>query len=869
MATANLRFRVNGGSLQSGTDDTVGAEDTISLTATSFAGWTSPAARWEILTYPDGFACPTGWSTDATTNAYYYLASTIDGVTPPDFDLPTALEIDAGQWGKWRFRLTVNGTVVSDICGVEIISANGVHDLAVGEEAEFGGVHRAWVGPQQENLRLFDNALTGGASVDAVYLLGVADGALTNAVVWTSITTTVAFASTATIPCSFTRTSSTTNAAVDAMEVAAVCSATAVNGFGVSTLYKAATKDAGRIKFTFADITGASEDSAFTVQLRTGGAALSDAIVLSGTGLTVAALAGAGGTLVVDSAGTFSVGGAFAPADAAFLTVGAVSGLSAEVDVTAIGTTVEFTSTSTLPFGAKRTSATTNAIVDVQRNTILTTGTAATNFGGGELWQAEDASGSAADIGRTGFYWSDAAALSAESAWIVQLRLAGDGLQTKLMLEGDGRLTVADLTLSSLNTGYLYATSGVVAIGATQPAAGDAVYLENASTAVNSNGVPIQALPSTLYFQSTTAPPIGAVYTPASTDSVETVFTARRLSSGTAAVGLGTGIALGGQDADGDEPTFAYIEAVATDVTAGAHAANLNLYASTGGGGLVLGLTLDSGGNATSPGAVTAGTGGFVGVSIGRATTGTFTVGGAATTVAVGVPLVVSSTIKARNFGTGTSVFANVSGETTTAATLGTPVQNGCVVASAGTAYDTDDAVSRVVQAGWYCVPSSGATVGYTARLVKDAGAGSWSSAGLEFAGNSVVAGNVPALVVENTVLVDRVVTPARETTSASNLMTFDLLVAQDQHHDLTEDTVVTIANPVAGQSGHFVFVQDATGRTVTMPSPSASLEYIDTIETLTMTGIVDTNASAKTLLLYIVLPGPKVFVYYRATSYT
>ncbi len=55
----------------------------------------------------------------------------------------------------------------------------------------------------------------------------------------------------------------------------------------------------------------------------------------------------------------------YAPNDAAYLTVGAVSDLSAERNISAVGTTLTFESTATTPLGAKRTDSATAALVDV------------------------------------------------------------------------------------------------------------------------------------------------------------------------------------------------------------------------------------------------------------------------------------------------------------------------------------------------------------------------------------------------------------------------------------------------------------------------------------------------------------------------
>lgn len=165
MASANLRYRVNGGAVQS-TSAEVASGDTIALLATSYAGWATPAARWEIVAYPPGWSAPAGWSTDAANGRYYYLANSGgSGVIPPNITIPDP----ATTWGKWTFRLTVNGSIVSEDLSVETLSpALGLHDLAFGEGRQFGGT-RSYVGPHQENLRTVDAAaLASGGFVSAL-----------------------------------------------------------------------------------------------------------------------------------------------------------------------------------------------------------------------------------------------------------------------------------------------------------------------------------------------------------------------------------------------------------------------------------------------------------------------------------------------------------------------------------------------------------------------------------------------------------------------------------------------------------------------------------------------------------------------------
>lgn len=163
MATATLQYRVNSGALQTATYAAVAAGDVISLTAASFAGWATPAARWEVIYYPAGVSTPTDWTADTTNLRFYYLANSgASGVTPPDITLPAT-------WGKWVFRLTVHdgtGTaIVSNDIVLEIVSDNGLHDLATGEKAQYGGA-RNWPKVEQANLRTIDTFMTSGGAAD-------------------------------------------------------------------------------------------------------------------------------------------------------------------------------------------------------------------------------------------------------------------------------------------------------------------------------------------------------------------------------------------------------------------------------------------------------------------------------------------------------------------------------------------------------------------------------------------------------------------------------------------------------------------------------------------------------------------------------
>ena len=938
MASANLRFRVNGGAVQSGSA-TVSAGDTIALTATNFSGWTAPAARWEILAYPDGFTCPTGWTTDATTGAYYYLASAVTGITPPDFDLPDSAAVTAGQWGKFLFRLIVNGTVVSQICAVEIVSPNGVHDLAVGESSEFGGATRLWVGDQQTNLRTFDGALAGGAPVGADYLIGTANGSLASAVVWTSISTTVAFASTSTIPCSFARTQATTNTAVTAMTVKGKSSTTPTTGFGVACDFQAGNStnsyvDAGRIAFTWTTATASSETSKFVVQLRSGGASLADMFTLSPTAWRVKAVSGSGsGFLAVDNNGdiTVSAGGGGAPTDAPYLTVGAVSGLSDEVDVTGVSSTIAFASSSTIPFSTTRTDSATNTVVDVEKTVALTSSTAAASFGVGHLYQAEQAAGSQVDIGRTAFRWTSATTLSEASEWIVQLRFGGDGLTTKLSLSGAGRLTVTDLTLSGLTTGYLYVTSGVVSVG-TAPAPANGTYLVNGAVSGLASAVDVTDIGTTQSFSSTSTEPVAFRRQAAGTNDVVQVASFRRTSGGTPANNIGGQIGFELPDAAGNVETASYLTWRLTNAADGAEASELGLWTRTGGGALTKHAYLTGAGawTATSIDSVSVtASGGTITVGAGTtsnfgtsSTTNNFGVGGATNTITGDMTRVAtnpSSTNTAVDMfalrretsgtaasGIGMSIpfeIENTAGTLKTAgylkATLNTATNGNETTRFAFWNMGAGGAASEKFYwqydgnfFGDYVTFSnifaSVTTSGFRFNDANNRGGldqdgsnhlrlKSYNTKDIVFytGADASGVGGVLRLTISSAGLATftgAVAGPRRysaPTTPASsaNAVTFNLTTGQNVEHAITEDTTVTITGGSNGQHGIIVFTQPASAHTVTMPTNGVGVEYDATILGLGLTSIVSTTNLSRTLLAYYILANGRAYIYSRSTE--
>lgn len=159
---AVLQYRINGGPLTSG-PSTVNAGDVVTFFGSSYVGWTAPAARWEIRSYPPGWSIPAGWTYDAATGYLYYL-STNSSITPPSITMPNSGQVAAGLWGKWIFALTVNGDAINlfdNASGVKILSSTGLEDLGTNEGGQFGGLS-SWALGIQKNNRIIAAAIAGG-----------------------------------------------------------------------------------------------------------------------------------------------------------------------------------------------------------------------------------------------------------------------------------------------------------------------------------------------------------------------------------------------------------------------------------------------------------------------------------------------------------------------------------------------------------------------------------------------------------------------------------------------------------------------------------------------------------------------------------
>jgi hypothetical protein len=649
MATVIIQFRVNGGAVQTGTAG-VAAEDEIDLRLASYSGLQS--IRYEIQEYPADFAEPSGWSTDASSGAYYYNAGPIAGLTPPTITMPTALEVAAGQWGKWVFRAigtTATGTLTSDPrCGVRIESPNlGLRGIAFTEEDEFNA-QRAWTGDLQEDLVEIDAAalVSGGyvsslaatrpikvsaatgavtaswepnadvnnqgygftsctgianaagavaitagsgaatmtgsttASVTAsgggIALTGSTTAALTataGALTCTAGTSmslscasgTLSLASDSLVAISPTATitydDSSTDSPLDLLTLTRTTDGTAANGIGASIAVKLETTDgtattSARTTVDLLDATAASATGQYLVRLIVDGD-LTDVLAMRGATMRIHGLAGGGSQfLTVDNNGDVSAtSSAGAPTDAPFLTNGAVGGLSAEVNIQALASTLTFASSAALPVQLTYTNASTNTMLDVLDVRRPSTTVGATGAGAGIVLYTDDEAGTDVQIGRLSAALTDAS-VGAHASSISLWAADGGSLVEACRVLGTGYVTAS--------TGFDILSAGALEIG------------KNIATSVHIT--PNTTIDGTLAAGVTTL-----AVDDATTNNVSTVLTLRHTTSGTPASGIGARLVFESEDAAGNTEVAAYITATLADATNGSEDTRIGFWTRAGG----------------------------------------------------------------------------------------------------------------------------------------------------------------------------------------------------------------------------------------------------------------------------------------------
>ena len=170
---ARLQVQRNGGAIQPQGVLYVTAGDVITLTAQSTVGVTQ--WLWELYDFPPGFATPSGWIKDPTTNILYVAGSP----NPATVSIPS---LATTTFGPIALRLRVNGNPLQyDSTGrlntgfnpsltdegtiLKLKDAAGIEGIASGEstQGDAAGIpSEAWVGPYMRDLRAISAAIGAG-----------------------------------------------------------------------------------------------------------------------------------------------------------------------------------------------------------------------------------------------------------------------------------------------------------------------------------------------------------------------------------------------------------------------------------------------------------------------------------------------------------------------------------------------------------------------------------------------------------------------------------------------------------------------------------------------------------------------------------
>jgi len=841
--SATLLVSINGGATTTG-GITGALLDTVDMSAQSTIGWAVTgvsAPRWEIYGYPPSFSVPSGYSTDGVTGAYYYV-----GLTPPQFTM--------SAWGKYMLRLIVNGgggSLTDESTSVRVYAPSGLDDLGRYEKAQFS---QDWTDGYRANLRIINSGLgVAKAPADAQYLVGASNADLTSEVVWTSIVTTVAFASTATIPCSFKRTSATTNAAVDAHKVIALSSGTAVVGFGVGCVYQGANTsgaaiDYGRIKFTADDLTGGSESTRMVVQCTTAGSMV-NAFEVTGTSAKLPAIAdGVAGYIAISTTGVLTRGPGGGGVDAA-----------AHVWEDA-STALATNGVPTRNLAASLSMSGQSGVVPLK---LYTVGVAASDV----------------EVFRVGRTVSDGGGFGTSST-IAHMAFAlpnGSGTETKFAaiaaqltstIGPSGKMILRTLNGGSMSDWVTIGNAGAIRFHGS-------AYANNGYRLVVDGSGNITA---SIITSSEVTTALG--YTP--------VTNARTLT-GTSPITIAGDNAAHDLSAD---RTIAF--SVGADIAWNGH-------------GITGIATLDNSGGTQTYGANTTGqtagkagtTWAFPGAVTIAQTTGlsdvlTLNKDALGTTKTVGQWLYnatnsgtqVSPMLawSAWNGGTRVNIGAQWEPQSTSAGSLVFYAGTGSTApATKHFSIDTqNNTFGSGIEAYGFYVISGGLGAGGLRFFGNNNGgyvtdgsddwllAKSYNTKGfrIQTGADSGGTGGVERFAIDGSGKGRAVFVP-HSVTSSSNAVTFPLATCQNIRHTTTENTTVTFSGATPGMRGTLDFIQGVSGKTITMPTNGVGVEYDNSIGGLGVTAIVDATGSTRTVLQYYVTDSPatRVYIYARSVS--
>lgn len=234
----------------------------------------------------------------------------------------------------------------------------------------------------------------------------------------------------------------------------------------------------------------------------------------------------------------------YAPADAQYLCLTANANLSAESAIDAIGTTIPFASTSTTPVSLTRTDAATADTVNVLTCVASSAGTTAADFGPSITMQAKQGSGATETLGRIDCVWTDVTGASEDSKWVLRSRKAAAAVTSANAVAAEiSPIAVTLPVLAGVGTRAVTAdANGLLSTAALASAA--ALYLEDATSAVTTNGRPIRSLAAALDFNRANGLPVTVANTLATSGTKIPVFSFRRLTGGVGANNDGGYISL-------------------------------------------------------------------------------------------------------------------------------------------------------------------------------------------------------------------------------------------------------------------------------------------------------------------------------------
>lgn len=152
----------NGGTAVAGTITAL-TTDSLQLSPESTVGWQK--CRWLLTFDSPGFTAPAGWILDTdgsitgVIGGYWYAASG-GSYNPPAFT--------PSPWGKWVWKLLVNGAVdgaatqsLIDLAGgAKVLSPNGLTVVAPFEQGQFSGNGTLWTPELSKEIRAADVAFS-------------------------------------------------------------------------------------------------------------------------------------------------------------------------------------------------------------------------------------------------------------------------------------------------------------------------------------------------------------------------------------------------------------------------------------------------------------------------------------------------------------------------------------------------------------------------------------------------------------------------------------------------------------------------------------------------------------------------------------